>query len=100
MSQVNQQGNAWANNAATGAGGVSSTVQLPQIRLVTVFGHVSGATTLTIEWSADGVNWYDSGSTIVAAGAADVGTSLDCAANWIRVKSSANVNATLTIAGS
>lgn len=99
MTQVNQQGNAW-NGTVTGANGTSAAIQLNNCRLVTVLGHVSGATTLTAEWSADGINWYDSGTTNGPTGAQDVGFSFDAAANWVRLKSSSSVTATLTIAGS
>lgn len=99
MTKVASQGNAW-NGTVTGAAGLSATVQLPNCRLVTVLGHVSGATTLTVEFSADGTNFYDSGVTNAPAGAADVGFSFDCAAPFVRLKSSASITATLTIAGS
>lgn len=98
--QTGFQGNLWAAAAATGAGGLSAAVQLNNCRLATIFGHVSGATTLTVEFSIDGVNYYDSGITNAPAGNNDVGFSFDCAAPYVRVKSTNNVNATLNLAGS
>lgn len=97
--QTGVQGNLW-NAAVVGIAGVSALVQINNCRVVTVFGHVSGATTLTVQFSVDGINFYDSGVTNAPAGAADVGFSFDCAAPYVRVKSSAAATITLNLAGS
>lgn len=95
---VGFEGNAW-NNAATGAGGVSNAVDCQGSHTVTAFGHVSGATTLTVQFSQNGTTFYDTATTTAPVGAADFALSFSTGARWVRVKSSGAVTATATIAG-
>lgn len=92
------EGNGWAN-VATGAGGFSGSCDLQWSPFVSVFGHVSGATTITVQVSQDGTTWYDSQSTQVLAGAADFCIHATIGARYVRLKSSANITATATLAG-
>lgn len=94
---IGNQGNAW-NAAATGAGGNSNAVQVYDSPWVSVFGHVDGATTLTVCYSHDGVTWYASGNKATTTGAGDFSIDFTTAAQWIRLQSSANVTATATVA--
>lgn len=93
-------GNGW-NNAATGAGGTSGILDARDCRTVQVFGNVSAGTTLTIQLSQDGTNFYD--ATVpapqVLGGAGNFAFTFDNAATFVRLKSSAGVTATITLAG-
>jgi uncharacterized protein YaiE (UPF0345 family) len=71
-------------------------VQVWSAAIVTVLGHVSGACTITVMYSADGTNFY-AGPTITAAGAADIYLDLTTAAGYVALKSSANVTATVSV---
>lgn len=92
------QANAW-NNAASGAGGTSNSIDVQFCDQVSIFGHVSGATTLTVQLSQDNSNFYDSGFTNAPAGAADFGFTIQSGARYARLKSSNNVTITATITG-
>jgi hypothetical protein len=85
----------WAG-VATGVGGFSASLDIGNAPFVTVFGSVSGAATVTLQVSADGVTFYDTTSNQAAT--ADVGFSATIAAKYVRLKSSANVTATIYIA--
>lgn len=87
-------GNGW-NNAATGAGGVSGALDTLNLPFVSVFGTTSGASSLIVQLSQDGTNYYDSEFTISANG--NFGNHLTSAARFVRLKSTANVTATATI---
>lgn len=91
------QGNAWSG--ATGAGGTSTAIDTKNCAQVAVFGNLSGATTITIQYSQDNSNFYDSASTIVTAGASDIGQTFAIGARYVRLKSSNNVNAVICVAG-
>ena len=90
------QGNAW-NAAATGAAGLSAPVHIGPYKNISVFGNTSGASTITVQLSQDGSTFYDSGSTISANG--NFGANYTVGAQHVRLKSSADVTATATIAG-
>lgn len=91
------QANAW-NAAAVGAGGTSTAVDLQYLQNVAVFGNTSGASTLTLQVSQDNSNFYDTGYTIAANG--NFGQFFPGAgARYFRLKSSAAVTITATIAG-
>jgi hypothetical protein len=91
-----RQKKVWAN-VATGIGGFSSDLAISSSSQISAFGNLSGAATITVQYSADGVNYYD-GPTQVLAGAGDfrIDTFASCA--HVRLKSSANVTATAWIA--
>jgi hypothetical protein len=84
------------DNVATGAGGVSAVLDIGNAPFVTVFGTGSAGSTYTLQVSADGVTFYDTTSNQVAT--TDVGFTATVAAKYVRVKSSANVTATVYIA--
>lgn len=86
--------NLW-NAAATGANGLSAIVRVFSAAVVAVFGNTSGASTLTLQYSADGTNFYDSGDTIAANG--DFGKTFTVGAGYLRVKSGSAVTATATL---
>lgn len=88
-------GNAW-NNAVT-ASGASSVVDTFSCPFVTAFGTSDGAVTITLQYSQDGTNFY-SGPTQVLAGAGDFAISATPGARFCRLKSSAAVTVTATIA--
>jgi hypothetical protein len=92
---VGTQANAWSA-ASTGAGGTSTAVDCQYAAHVTVFGNTSGASTITIQFSQDNTNFYDSETTIAANG--NFGKSVTAGARYVRLKSSADVTATATIA--
>lgn len=94
---VGDHANAW-DNAATGAGGFSNSVDCRYTPFVSAFGHVSAATTIMMQLSQDNVNFYDAAN-MVLAGASDFDISRTVGARYVRLKSSANVTATATIAG-
>ncbi len=91
------QGNAWLA-AATGAGGFSAALDTLDASIVSAFGNVNGATTLTVQVSEDNATYYDTATTVVLGGAGDFHTSFTTAAKYVRLKSSNNVNATATLA--
>jgi hypothetical protein len=95
---VGIQANAW-NNIAVLAAGVSTAIDIRYNQKASIFGNVSAATNLTIQYSQDNVNWYDSETIINIAATGNFGRTIDIAARYIRLKSSAAVTITATIAG-
>jgi hypothetical protein len=97
---VNSRGTGvlWSGSA-TGAGGVSLAVDLSNknIKNITFMGNCNGATLLTVQFSSDGTTYYDSQYAFTLSAAGDVGFSLACCPNYVRVKSSNNVTASLYI---
>lgn len=91
------EGNAW-DGAGTGAGGNSAAVDVAGGSVVSIFGEVDGATDLSVWWSQDGTNFYQSGETISLAGAGDFGETFRVAAAFVRLQSSNDVIATATVA--
>jgi len=94
-----------ADGLAVGAGGFSGIIDMPDMPFVTAFGSVSAATTITLQVAearcppdtADA--WFDTQVTQVLAGAADFAISATIGARFARLKSSAAVTLTATIAG-
>lgn len=95
---IGAQGNAW-NAAAVGIAGTSNIVDITNQPLVTAFGHVSAATTITLQLSEDGTNFYSSQHNQVLAGAADFSFDGEVASKYARLISSAAATITATIAG-
>lgn len=93
---VGVQGNGW-NNAAVAANGVSNAVNIPYQVFVTCFGHVSAATTLTLQISQDGTNFYDTAVTAAPSGAVDFYLGTNIGAAYIRLKTSNAVTITATL---
>jgi uncharacterized protein YaiE (UPF0345 family) len=90
------QANAWSN-ATTGAGATSGALDTFNCPFVSAFGAVDGATTITLQYSQDGTHYYD-GPSQTLTGAGDFRIDVLCAARYVRLKSSANVTATATLA--
>jgi len=97
---VNSRGSGvlWSGSS-TGAGGVSLAVNLStkNVKNITFMGNCNGATLLTVQFSNDGTTYYDSQYAFTLSASGDVGFSLACCPNYVRVKSSNNVTATLYI---
>lgn len=91
------EGNAW-DNELTGAAGDSSIITVTGGKIVSIFGTVDGATDLDVFFSQDGVNFYQSTHQISLAGAGDFGETIETAAAFVRLQSSADVTATVTVA--
>lgn len=87
--------NIWTT-VATGVGGVSSAINASfNNRDYTFFGNVSGATVLTVQISNDFSNWYDTQYSYMASTAANFGFNVNgLVAQFVRLKSSANITAT------
>lgn len=94
---VGVHANAW-DNVAVGAGGTSTAIDCQYQGIISAFGHVSGATTITLQYSQDNSNFYDAGSS-VTIGAADFFIDVRTGARYMRLKSSGAVTITATIAG-
>lgn len=90
--------NAW-NAAAVAADGVSAVIDCQYQRTISAFGTVDAATTIKVQVSQDGTNFYDSGSEAVLAGAGDFHITLDTGARYVRLHSSAAATITATVAG-
>lgn len=95
-SATGEQANAW-NAEQTGVGGTSNAVDLKYSSVATAFGVVDGAATITVQYSQDNVNFYDSQNTQAAT--TDFAIDFRPGARYVRLKSSADVEATATIAG-
>lgn len=93
---IGTHANAWSA-IAVAANGVSASLDTNYCQLISVFGNSSVATTLTIQYSQDNVNFYDSTQTI-SAPIGNFGVTFDTAARYIRLKSSAASTITATIA--
>jgi hypothetical protein len=82
--------------AATGANGFSSIVNTFNAPFVSAFGHVDGATTINLQYSADGVN-FATAHIVSPSGAADFDIDCICGGQYVRLQSTNGVNATATI---
>jgi len=100
LSVINgNHGNAWAA-AAVAAAGVSAVATMGAgLRVVSAFGNASAATTIMLQYSADGINWYDSGVSKLLAGAGDFAIDVTTAATRLRLRSSAAATITASILG-
>lgn len=88
-------GNAWSTGK-TGAGGFSAAIRTSG-PFVSVFGNSSdGETTLTVQVSQNGTDFYSTSDTITANG--DFAKHLTIGAAWVRLKSSADKTVVATIA--
>lgn len=88
--------NAW-NAAVTGVNGTSTALQIGAAMFVSAFGNASAATTITLQYSQDGTNYYD-GPTQVLGGAGNFRIDATMGCEYARLKSSASVTATATLA--
>lgn len=91
-----KHGNLW-NEAQVAAGGLSAPVDISMTLYQQVFGSASAATNIDILVSQDGEHWYVH-QTIALEDAADFSASLQLAARWLRLRSSAAATITATCA--
>jgi hypothetical protein len=82
--------------ATTGSAGNSNTLQAWDCPFVSAFGHVSGATTVTLMYSFDGTTFYAGPSTTLA-GASDFHIDATTGAEYLALQSSSSVTATAVI---
>lgn len=100
MAQVGRINNAWGTDTtteATGAGGTSRTLDADSRPFVTAMGNADAATTITLQVSPDGTTFYDTTITQVLAAAGNFAIQATVGARFVRLKSSAGVNATASI---
>ncbi len=99
--------NAWGTYAANAAGatitaqavaanGYSNAVDTKNNPFLSVFGNVSGGSTINLQYSADGINWTTT-HTVTASGAGDFYIDATCGAQFARLQSTSGVNAYATI---
>ena len=91
-------GTLW-NNVNTGANGLSDSIDLSNKKVsnLTFMGNCNGATLLTVQFSSDNTNYFDSQYSYNLTGAGDVGFNINGCPNYLRMKSSNDVVATLLI---
>lgn len=78
---------------STGINGVSASVLINQNTIMTIFGNISDTTNLTIQFSNDNVNFYDSQYSITVSSETDFGYSVPSSSvYYVRLKSSEDVN--------
>ena len=88
------------NNESTGVAGNSSSYQPNGRSSLSVFGNLSGATTIKLQASNDDNTWYDTGSSITTSGSGDVAGHFTFCAPYLRFQSSADVTASLILQSS
>lgn len=96
VAPIGVHANIWSN-VSTGTSTSTNYVDTWNCPFVSAFGHVGGAATITVQYSMDGVNFYD-GPTQVLGSGIDFRIDCTCAARYVALKSSANVTATGTVA--
>ncbi|SRR5579883_2430563 len=84
------------NNVATGTGVSGVSLRAWNRPFVSVFGNVSGACTIYLLYSQDGVTFYQGASTVLA-GAGNFNFNVTTGAEFLALQSSANVTATAII---
>lgn len=94
--RVNRLGNAWAGEQ-TGAGGVSAVVDLDWRAQVSLLIDVSGPTVLTWDGSLDGQAFYPEHSVSADAANLRFAHSHTVGYRFLRLRSSNNVLATVTV---
>lgn len=77
--------------------GVSNAIDCIISSRISVFGNTSGASTITVQVSQDGTNFYSITPTIAANG--NFHAFYETGARYVRLSSSAAVTITATIAG-
>ena len=96
---VGTNGNAW-NNDLTGVLGDSNPIDCQYVQNISMFGTSDGATTLSLYASQDNINYYDTGTFLTLGGGGDFYfNSTGYSARYARIRSSATVTVTLTLAG-
>jgi hypothetical protein len=95
IADIPQLGSKEVFNGSTGANGYSSNVKIALLsKNITIYGHVSDSTTLTVCLSNDDINYFDSQYSVILSGSTDFGFSLPstCAVKYLKVKSLDDVN--------
>jgi hypothetical protein len=82
--------------AAVGANGNSFILDTMNAPFVSAFGHASTGTTIAIQYSADGTNFYTA-HTVVLSGAGDFCIDCICGAEFVRLNSSGAASIWATI---
>jgi len=87
------------NNVNTGVNGTSAVCNLStkNIKNLTFMGNCNGATLLTVQFSSDNANWYDSQYSYNLVSAGNLGFSLLSCPNFVRIKSSNDVVASIVL---
>jgi hypothetical protein len=97
---LNTKGSAilW-NNVSSGINGLSTAVNLSNIKIsnMTFMGKSSGATLFTIQFSNDGITYYDSQYSYNFSGAGSFGFNINGCPNYLKMKSSNDVVANAII---
>lgn len=93
---VGTHANAW-NNVAAAANATSTSVDTNIVRVLSLFGNVSAATILTVQYSQNNSTWYDGTKLDLVAGNFAIG--IPVGARYVRLKTSAAATITATIAG-
>ena len=78
------------------AAGLSTILDTKDSPFVSAFGHADAATTISILYSADGVNFYVAHSTVLS-GAGDFAIDCMCGGQFVQLKSSGQANIWATI---
>ncbi len=94
---VGAHANAWSA-AAVGIDGTSTALDAQYTPFVSAFGNASAATTITLQYSQNGVNYYDGPNQALGA-AGDFRIDATVGARYARLKSSAAATITATLAG-
>lgn len=94
---IGATGNAW-NAVAVAAAGVSATIDTGGLANVCVFGSASAATTISVNVSADGSNWYPSNNSQALSAAGDFYLQFACGAQYIQLSSLDAATITATVA--
>lgn len=87
-------GTAWDGLSTTGSNGDSSGFQ-PNGPTLSIFGDVDGATTISVWFSNDGSNFYQDVNSFITSGAGDVSLTITTAAQYVRLRSSNDITATI-----
>jgi hypothetical protein len=96
VSPIGVQGNAW-NAASVGTNGTSAVLDTWSCPFVSAFGNASAATTLTLQYSMDGTDFY-AGPSVTLSGAGNFYINSTTAARYLRLLSSAAATITATLA--
>jgi hypothetical protein len=81
---------------AVAANGYSQIVDTRNSPFISAFGNVSGATTVNLQYSADGVN-FNTAHSLAASGAGDFNIDCLCGAQFVRLQSTNAINAYATV---
>lgn len=91
---INTKGQAQLFNGSTGENGASFAVDISSknVRNLTFYGNSSDATTLTVQFSNDNINFFDSQYSYKISQSSDFGFTISSSSYYFKLKSSNNVN--------